>query len=334
MIGFLANAPSLLLLLLGALLAPGSSDLRSELARLEASQGGPTWLGYAVPMVAGGHHLCGEKDVVRLEDEDGEHRDRSWMRESPEAALADLFVLYRVEGGRVTRILSVSSECRIDAGTRTLHRLDTVSSAESLGELAAVVSKANGDRVAEQAIHAIALHRDPDANETLAKIAAGGSSRGVRKAAVFWLGALRGEGGLPILSSRLEAEEDGALREQIVFALNLSSAEGATGKLVETARGDRDARIRSRALFWLSQKAGKHAASTIASAVREDPEVEVKKQAVFALSQLPADEGIPLLIEVAETHPSREVRKQAFFWLGQSHDPRALALFERILLEK
>jgi HEAT repeat protein len=76
------------------------------------------------------------------------------------------------------------------------------------------------------------------------------------------------------------------------------------------------------------------AARAIAAAAKEDPDAEVKKQAVFALSQLPADEGVPLLVEVAETHPNPEVRKQAFFWLGQSEDPRALDLFERVLLRK
>jgi HEAT repeat protein len=92
--------------------------------------------------------------------------------------------------------------------------------------------------------------------------------------------------------------------------------------------------VRERALFWLGQRAGAVAARAIATAVREDPELEVKKKAVFALSQLPAEEGVPLLIEVAETHPHPEVRKQAFFWLGQSEDPRALDLFERVLLRK
>jgi len=58
----------------------------------------------------------------------------------------------------------------------------------------------------------------------------------------------------------------------------------------------------------------------------------VKKKAVFALSQLPKDEGVPLLIQVARTNHNPAVRKQAMFWLGQSHDPRALAFFEQVLL--
>ena len=65
-----------------------------------------------------------------------------------------------------------------------------------------------------------------------------------------------------------------------------------------------------------------------------DPETEVKKRAVFALSQLPGDEGVPKLIDVARHNRNPEVRKQAFFWLGQSHDPRALQLFEEILLKQ
>jgi len=59
----------------------------------------------------------------------------------------------------------------------------------------------------------------------------------------------------------------------------------------------------------------------------------VKKKAVFALSQLPRDEGVPKLIEVAQTNHNHEVRKQAMFWLGQSHDPRALEFFEKILTQ-
>jgi len=46
---------------------------------------------------------------------------------------------------------------------------------------------------------------------------------------------------------------------------------------------------------------------------------------------MPEDEGVPKLIEIAQTNKNPEVRKQAMFWLGQSHDPRALAFFEKIL---
>ena len=103
---------------------------------------------------------------------------------------------------------------------------------------------------------------------------------------------------------------------------------------IAAAREDKSSKVRGQALFWLAQRAGKEAVATIAGAVDNDPETEVKKKAVFALSQLPKDEGVPKLIEIARTHRNPEVRKQAFFWLGQSKDPRAIQLFEEILLKK
>jgi HEAT repeat protein len=57
----------------------------------------------------------------------------------------------------------------------------------------------------------------------------------------------------------------------------------------------------------------------------------VREQAVFALSQRPREEGVPSLIRIAKTHSDPEIRRKAIFWLGQSHDPRALALFEDLL---
>jgi HEAT repeat protein len=100
------------------------------------------------------------------------------------------------------------------------------------------------------------------------------------------------------------------------------------------ARNDQNDDVRGKALFWLGQKAGLEASRAIKEAVDEDPERAIKKKAVFALSQLPPDEGVPLLIDVAKTHRDPAIRKQAMFWLGQSGDPRALDLFEEILLKK
>jgi HEAT repeat protein len=58
---------------------------------------------------------------------------------------------------------------------------------------------------------------------------------------------------------------------------------------------------------------------------------EVREQAVFALSQRPQEEGVPALIRIAKTHGDPDIRRKAIFWLGQSHDSRALALFEDLL---
>jgi len=60
-------------------------------------------------------------------------------------------------------------------------------------------------------------------------------------------------------------------------------------------------------------------------------ESQARTSAVFALSQLRNHEGIAPLVQVAQTNQDARVRRQALFWLGQSGDPRALDLFERVL---
>ena len=243
-------------------------------------------------------------------------------------------MLQRVESGRVTEIRLLSTGCRIDAGSQTLYWWEPVPPSESLRQLRTLALSSTNEDLAENAVHAAALHFDSGADQLLEELAGSATALDVRQKAIFWLGAVRGDEGYRRLAARYEGERDSKLREEMVFAIHLSKAEGAIPKLVAIARKDRDSDVRERALFWLGQRAGAVAARAIATAAREDPDLEVKKQAVFALSQLPDDEGVPLLVEIAETHPQPEVRKQAFFWLGQSDDPRALELFERVLLRK
>jgi hypothetical protein len=305
-----------------------TSNLTSAVETLSKNVRGTAWVGYSAPMIAGSHHFCGSGEVVHLD------RDSDFHTSSERGPSRSLFVLQRIESGRVTEIRLLSTGCRIDAGSQTLYWWEPVPPSESLRHLRTLALASTNEDLAEDAVHAAALHFDTGADELLEELAASATAFEVREKAVFWLGAVRGDGGYRRLAARVVAEGDPKLREQIVFAIHLSKAEGAIPKLVEIARKDRDSDVRERALFWLGQRAGTVAAHAIATAAKEDPDLEVKKQAVFALSQLPEDEGVPLLVEVAETHPDPEVRKQAFFWLGQSEDPRALDLFERVLLRR
>lgn len=157
---------------------------------------------------------------------------------------------------------------------------------------------------------------------------------------LVWLNDVKPDDSVAWLTSQIgsAAGRDNEFRnrvaKQAIAALSLHTTRSALTTLVTLARTDRDTRIRGDALFWLAQRAGQEAAAAITDAIANDPETEVKKRAVFALSQLPADEGVPRLIEVARNHRNPEVRKQAFFWLGQTKDPRAIQLFEEILLRK
>jgi HEAT repeat protein len=92
---------------------------------------------------------------------------------------------------------------------------------------------------------------------------------------------------------------------------------------------------RNQSVFWLGQAAGDAATANLKDIVTDNSvDREVRESAVFALSLRPREEGVPALIAVARTNKDPEIRKKALFWLGQSHDPRALDLFEEILTRR
>ncbi len=325
--------------------AAGLARVFEPLARAQ----GPQWIGYAVP-VRGRHQMCCWKSTdeigkatpgCRLENEGSYTLNISGDDDDDTGRLEEdgqFLVLYRVEGGRVDRIRSLSRACGLDFGNTPLHWLTDVRPAESLELLASTVGtgvgpvkkKAKGG-TGEPAITAIALHEDFAADALLERFVAPGQEIGVRKQAAFWMGNTRGRRGYEVLKRMVADDASDEFREHAVFALSQSEEPEATDVIVGLARGDRSPEVRGQALFWLSQKAGRAAAGAITRAIDEDPETDVKKKAVFALSQLPKDEGVPLLIDVAKKNRNPAVRKQAMFWLGQSQDPRALAFFEEVL---
>ena len=124
--------------------------------------------------------------------------------------------------------------------------------------------------------------------------------------------------------------------EKAIFPATIADSANVWPSLIRLARNSNVPRgARTNAIFWLGQAAGEAATANLRDIV-VDNEVdrEVRETAVFALSQRPKDEGVPALISIARTNKDPEIRKKALFWLGQSHDPRALDLFEELLTKK
>jgi hypothetical protein len=146
---------------------------------------------------------------------------------------------------------------------------------------------------------------------------------------VHWLTDVAPEESVAFLAGLVGRHGDA---DDVFVALRAHAAPQAAEVVIRAAKSDRDPEVREKAVFWLSQMASDKAVQAIGEALENDPETEVKEQAVFALSQLPNEEGVPHLLRVARTHANPRVREKALFWLGQSEDPRAIALFEEILL--
>jgi hypothetical protein len=127
-------------------------------------------------------------------------------------------------------------------------------------------------------------------------------------------------------------DEDGG---ELVTAATLADSAVVWPQLLSIARDTRvGEETRRQSVFWLGQAAGEAAVRGLDSIVERgrDEDLEIRKHAVFALSQRPAEEGVPVLIRIARTNQSPELRQTALFWLGQSEDPRAISLFEELLM--
>jgi len=323
-----------------------SVNLAATLTEIASRSDKPLWVAYAVDATPGHHSVCcgnysdGDRfcGVCRLEHEGGlVTRDLSDSRKTVHLEQdGQLIVLFRVEAKQVSKIRVASEDCVLDAGGLPFLWLTGAKSSESVALLSKYVtsgdfSEHGHEHLGNGALTAIALHGDASADRAMESFVAPNQNEHLRKQAAFWLGAARGKSGLAVLERMAKNDPSPEVRSQVAFAFQCSKEPAAVDDMIRMAHEDESAHVRGQALFWLGQKAGEKAASTIQGAIDSDPDTEVKKKAVFALSQLPKDEGVPKLIEVAQTNRNPEVRKQAMFWLGQSHDPRALDFFEKIL---
>ena len=130
--------------------------------------------------------------------------------------------------------------------------------------------------------------------------------------------------------------ERGSMGEKAIFPATIADSAVIWPELIKIARNaDIPRSTRNNSVFWLGQAAGDAATRGLNQIVVDnDVDREVREQAVFALSQRPREEGVPALIAVARTNKDPEIRKKALFWLGQSHDPRAIDLFEELLTKR
>lgn len=317
-----------------ALSASGLEAEGALAARLRAAAPKGGWVGYSVPGV-GGERICtgacSAKSPCTLRDDEGfmsRGDDSAGRTAAADGEPLRIYLRAGVTGWMRLRIFNES--CRLDTRGQDVRFVDGVGAAESL-EFLAELSRLGARSVSDAALVALAHHADAGADRWLTRFVEPGEKRELREHAAFWLGRLRGRNGYETVR-RLLHDPDRQIREHAVFAISQSPVEGAQDELFRLARQSRDPEVRGKALFWLGQRAGERAVATLTAAADDDPELEVKRQAVFGLSQLPAEQGVPQLLRLARTHREPEVRKAALFWLGQSGDPRALALFEELLV--
>ncbi len=216
-----------------------AGGLAQTIAQVASRESGVVWVGYAVPIVAGDHHMCDWKDggaPVRLEPSD------------------TLAVMVRLEAGQVERIRALSDNCRIDVGGRTVQWLTGVRPVESVAWLGARATAAGtARRLADGALSALALHAEPAALDWLLSTARTASTTHVRGQALFWLSQRAGQRAIGAIAEAIERDPDTEVKRKAVFALSQLPADDGVPRLIQIARAHSNAAVRKQAFFWLGQ---------------------------------------------------------------------------------
>ena len=323
-----------------------SGSLESTFRGIVGAQTEPAWIAYAAPQIPGDRTMCCFNTINGITWQGcGLEPSQQNITVGPSGATvhlegaAEFYVFYRVENRKVGKIRDFSVDCNIDAGGLPVYFLTGVNAAQSVALLESFVPAVTTPiddrderRVANSAISAIGMHRDPAADAALDRLASPSHSEDIRRQAAMMLGNMRAGHGFETLQRLLRGDPSERVRESAATAIAQNKDPGVAAALARAAHDDASARVRGQAIFWLAQTASRQISeAAIRTAIEQDPESQVKRKAVEALAQMKNGEGVPLLIEIARNNKNPVVRKQAMQELGRSHDPRAAAFFEDVL---
>lgn len=223
------------------------------------------WVGYAVPMAAGDHHLCCWNDdsagccatcalepgtPVGVPAVPSAGADPAPVRLEPASTLV---VMVRVVAGRVERVRTFSDGCRLDAGGRVVHWLTAVAPAESVRWLSGLVTTTSDRRVVDGVLGAAALHAESAALDWLVETARASASARVRGQALFWLAQRAGQRALGAITEAVDRDPDTDVKKRAVFALSQLPPDDGVPRLITIARGHSNQTVRKQAFFWLGQ---------------------------------------------------------------------------------
>ena len=227
-----------------------------------AAKSTTAWIGYAVPALDGDRRSCcwdgdaaGCCQACRLEPGGPSGTTSAGGNRSGVVSLESrpLHVLIRLDSGRVDRIRVFSHDCALDAGGLTVHWLPNVSPAESVTVLGSFLTPASPNRLADGALVALAMHREPAALERLLTAAKDGGTTRLRGQALFWLAQRAGDRAVGAISDAIANDPETDVKKRAVFALSQLPKDEGVPLLIQVARTNTNPAVRKQAMFWLGQ---------------------------------------------------------------------------------
>jgi hypothetical protein len=227
------------------LLVNAKPDTRSAAAGLEqtfkpllAAQPQPAWIAYSVPS----SRVNLGCDYVR----DSGSQPGVIHLEPPDHAV----IFFRVEGGAVERIRTLSPDCEIDAGDLPVHWLSDVVPAESVALLDTFAT--GRERYMDAAMRAVAAHADPAADAALARYLAPAQPESIRLGAVSALHRHSGPNTLQTLRQAIANDPDPRVKRRAVSALESMPEGEGVPLLIELAKATRADEVRKQAMTSLT----------------------------------------------------------------------------------
>jgi HEAT repeat protein len=124
-------------------------------------------------------------------------------------------------------------------------------------------------------------------------------------------------------------------RDALLPAVIADSADIAPDLLRLARDRQRPTETRSRALHFVGLLTGASAVDPLLAIARDDDERKrVREASVFALAAIPDDAGVSALVGLAGNGGDGWLREKAVFWLGETEDPRATELLQRLAFQE
>jgi hypothetical protein len=282
------------------------------------------WFAYSVPVQTNTRSNCCWNDNVNSEYKTQEcdlNKNINSFGTSDKSLITkrnNIFI--QVKDNNVSNIIPVGESCKIKADGMKIAWLQDAIELKSIDFLKHL-SLNSSDKVANNALYAMSMHKNNQASKELYQIAMlNKHDRSTN--AVFWLGESRNDG-VHYLSKLYKSLPKGDTKKHINFAL--SQSEDATGLkfLKEIAVNDKNKAQRSDALFWLAEKDPISTKQIIIESLKNDSAEDIE-HSVFTLSRLADNQGDESLFELLSGNYTNKVKKKALFWLSQSDNTETL----------
>ena len=186
----------------------------------------------------------------------------------------------------------------------------------------------------DKMLHALALHRDPQAFTGLKTFFNGHATEKQQELINLFMTTYWENDGFQFVADQLTDGLSFSREKTLIFALSQSPIAEARTLVYQRARHGTSRKIRKEAIFWYSQFKSTGIADQLVELLATEKDQGLLEHIVFAIAQVKDGEGLEKLMQLIRTSKNDKVRQQALFWLAHSDEERAMPILEELLLGK